>query len=101
MKGCVSVGRYAVKARMPMPTSTGRWFDLMNRTIDSRQLTKIAEILYSEVVFEQRSHEPERIDTGDYTEEEYKTFLREIRFINRWIGDRWALQKTLLKKIDE
>jgi SAM-dependent methyltransferase len=52
-------------------------------------------------VFETRSNEPERIDTGDYTEEEYKTFLREIRFINRWIGDRWALQKTLLKKIDE
>jgi ubiquinone/menaquinone biosynthesis C-methylase UbiE len=52
-------------------------------------------------VFETRSTEPERIDTGDYTEEEYKTFLREIRFINRWIGDRWALQKTLLKKIDE
>jgi ubiquinone/menaquinone biosynthesis C-methylase UbiE len=52
-------------------------------------------------VFEIRSSEPERIDTGDYTEEEYKTFLREIRFINRWIGDRWALRKSLLKKIDE
>ena len=52
-------------------------------------------------VFETRSNEPERIDTGDYTEEEYKTFLREIRFINRWIGDRWALQKTLLKKIEK
>jgi ubiquinone/menaquinone biosynthesis C-methylase UbiE len=52
-------------------------------------------------VFEKRSNEPERIDTGDYTDEEYKTFLREIRFINRWIGDRWALRKSLLKKIDE
>ena len=52
-------------------------------------------------MFEVRSHEPERIDTGDYTEEEYKTFLREIRFINRWIGERWALQKTLLREIDE
>src|SRR5437773_2746087 len=51
-------------------------------------------------MFETRSNEFERIDTGDYTEEEYKTFLREIRFINRWIGDRWALQKTLLKEID-
>src|SRR4029079_3854962 len=30
-----------------------------------------------------------------------KTFLREIRFINRWIGDRWALRKSLLKKIEE
>jgi len=52
-------------------------------------------------VFETRSNEPERIDTGDYTDEEYKTFLREIRFINRWIGDRWALRKSLLKKIGE
>ena len=50
-------------------------------------------------MFEVRSNEPERIDTGDYTEEEYRTFLREIRFINRWIGDRWALQKSLLTKI--
>lgn len=52
-------------------------------------------------MFETRSNEPERIDTGDYTEEEYRTFLREIRFINRWIGDRWALRKTLLREIDE
>lgn len=50
-------------------------------------------------MFEVRSNEPERIDTGDYTEEEYRTFLREIRFINRWIGDRWALQKSLLARI--
>ena len=54
---------------------------------------------YAEYVFEKRSLEPERIDTGDYTEREYKTFLREIRFINRWIGDRTALRKTLLKEI--
>jgi len=52
-------------------------------------------------VFETRSARPERIDTGDYTEEEYRTFLREIRFINRWIGDRWALRKSLLQEIDQ
>jgi ubiquinone/menaquinone biosynthesis C-methylase UbiE len=52
-------------------------------------------------VFKTRSLEPERIDTGDYTEEEYKTFLREIRFINRWIGDRWALRRSLLKRVVE
>lgn len=52
-------------------------------------------------MFETRSNEPERIDIGDYTEEEYRTFLREIRFINRWIGDRRALQKSLLKEIDK
>ncbi|MEO8649554.1 MAG: methyltransferase domain-containing protein [Acidobacteriota bacterium] len=52
-------------------------------------------------MFNTRSSEPERIDTGDYTEQEYRTFLREIRFINRWIGDRRALKKSLLRKIDE
>ncbi len=51
-------------------------------------------------MFKIRSSEPERIDTGDYTEEEYRTFLREIRFINRWIGDRWALRKSLLKRVE-
>src|SRR3982751_2746687 len=75
-----------------MPSRTGKCFELSN-------FTQRSVILIS--VFETRSREPERIDTGDYTDEEYKTFLREIRFINRWIGDRWALQKTLLKKIEE
>ena len=55
---------------------------------------------YTGPVFEIRSNEPERIDTGDYTEAEYRKFLREIRFINRWIGDRWALEKSLLKEIE-
>jgi ubiquinone/menaquinone biosynthesis C-methylase UbiE len=52
-------------------------------------------------VFETRSSEPERIDTGDYTPDEYATYLREIRFINRWIGDRRALEKSLFKKVGE
>jgi ubiquinone/menaquinone biosynthesis C-methylase UbiE len=53
------------------------------------------------LVFDKRSNELERIDTGDYTEGEYRTFLREIRFINRWIGDRRALRKSLLRIIEE
>ena len=61
--------------------------------------TLISVILIS--VFETRSNELERIDTGDYTDEEYKTFLREIRFINRWIGDRWALRRSLLKRLEK
>lgn len=56
---------------------------------------------YADEVFGTRSNEPERIDTGDYTEEEYRIFLREIRFINRWIGDGWALKKTLLRTIKQ
>jgi SAM-dependent methyltransferase len=51
-------------------------------------------------VFEIRSNEPERIDTGDYTPEEYETFLREIAFINRHLGDGRALEKTLLSEIE-
>jgi ubiquinone/menaquinone biosynthesis C-methylase UbiE len=52
-------------------------------------------------VFETRSHKLERIDTGDYTPEEYERFLREIRFINRFVGDVWALEKTLLREIEQ
>ncbi len=50
-------------------------------------------------MFENRSTELERIDTGDYTPEEYVTFLREIAFINRYVGDKRALRKTLLAEI--
>jgi SAM-dependent methyltransferase len=52
-------------------------------------------------VFEKRSTKLERIDTGDYTPQEYSTFLREIAFINRYIGDGRALKKSLLREISE
>ncbi len=52
-------------------------------------------------MFENRSGKLERIDTGDYTPEEYERFLREIRFINRFVGDVWALRKTLLREIEK
>ena len=51
-------------------------------------------------MFEKRSTELERIDTGDYTHEEYTTFLREIAFINRYVGDGRALKKSLLAEIE-
>ena len=51
-------------------------------------------------MFERRSLKLERIDTGDYTPQEYERFLREIRFINRVLGDSRALQKTLLRDIE-
>ena len=51
-------------------------------------------------MFDKRSTELERIDTGDYTPAEYKTFLREIAFINRHFGDKRALRKALLDEID-
>jgi ubiquinone/menaquinone biosynthesis C-methylase UbiE len=48
----------------------------------------------------QRSFKLERLDTGDYTNAEYEICLSELRFINRWIGDTWALKKTLLREIE-
>lgn len=51
-------------------------------------------------MFDVRSNEPERIDTGDYTPEEYKRFLKEIAFINRHLGDARALKQTLLEDIE-
>ena len=51
-------------------------------------------------MFEHRATEPERIDTGDYTPQEYETFLGEIAFINRHFGDGRALRKTLLREIE-
>ncbi len=50
-------------------------------------------------MFKTRSKQLERIDTGDYTPEEYDVFLREIRLVNRFAGDALALKKTLLREI--
>lgn len=52
-------------------------------------------------MFTTRSLKLERIDTGDYTPEEYDRFLYDIRLVNRFAGDRRALQKTLLREIEK
>jgi ubiquinone/menaquinone biosynthesis C-methylase UbiE len=52
-------------------------------------------------VFKTRSTRLERIDTGDYTQAEYRRFLSEIAFINRYFGDRRALRKTLFREIED
>lgn len=52
------------------------------------------------VMFQTRSLKLERLDTGDYTVAEYDVCLSELRFINRWIGDTWALRRTLLREIE-
>lgn len=51
-------------------------------------------------MFRKRSYQLERLDTGDYTPEEYEVFLREIAFINRRIGDERAARETLLREIE-
>lgn len=51
-------------------------------------------------MFQSRSTKLERIDTGDYSHEEYEDFLREIRLINRWAGDSKTLRNTLFREIE-
>jgi SAM-dependent methyltransferase len=50
--------------------------------------------------FRQRSYEPEHIDTGDYTPEEYEGCLVELRRINRWLGDARAFRLSVLAEIE-
>ena len=45
-------------------------------------------------MFQTRSDQLERLDTGHYTPDEYEVCLSELRFINRWIGDIRALRNT-------
>jgi len=50
--------------------------------------------------FQKRSLRLERIDTGDYTPEEYDRFLHDIRLVNRFAGDSRALKNSLLREIE-
>ena len=52
-------------------------------------------------MFHKRSDKLERIDTGDYTPEEYDRFLHDIRLVNRFAGDNRALKKTLLREVEK
>ena len=49
--------------------------------------------------FRQRSLEPENLDKGSYTPEEYEGCLVELRRVNEWLGDANALRNSLLKEI--
>jgi SAM-dependent methyltransferase len=49
--------------------------------------------------FRERSYEPERLDTGDYTAAEYEACLVELRRVNRWLGDAHALKSSLLPEL--
>lgn len=52
-------------------------------------------------MFKTRSTKLERIDTGDYTAEEYNRFLSDIRLVNRFAGDNLALRKTLINEVED
>jgi SAM-dependent methyltransferase len=49
--------------------------------------------------FRQRSLEPENLDKGTYTPDEYEGCLVELRRINEWLGDANALRGSLLNEI--
>src|SRR6478672_3141324 len=50
--------------------------------------------------FRKRSHQLERLDTGDYTPEEYSRWHREMQFIHGTFGEWAALEKTLIRDIE-
>jgi ubiquinone/menaquinone biosynthesis C-methylase UbiE len=50
--------------------------------------------------FSHRSYEPENIDKGTYTPEEYEGCIVELQRVNRWLGDASTLQDSLLAEID-
>jgi ubiquinone/menaquinone biosynthesis C-methylase UbiE len=50
--------------------------------------------------FRQRSLEPENLDKGSYTPEEYEGCLVELRRVNEWLGDANALRDSFLKEIE-
>src|SRR5437762_14265310 len=49
--------------------------------------------------FRQRSLEPENLDQGSYTPEEYEGCMVELRRVNEWLGDANALRDSLLPEI--
>lgn len=51
--------------------------------------------------FKRRSHKLERLDVGDYTEEEYAKWQWEMKFINRVLGDMRALRLSLWRELRE
>lgn len=62
-------------------------------------LSTFLQSCYSQPVFKRRSEKLERIDTGDYTAEEYDRFLEDIRKVNRYAGDSRALRSSLIRAL--
>lgn len=50
--------------------------------------------------FKSRSLELERLDTGDYTPEEYVRWQQEMKYIHRFFGEERALKRTLFKDLE-
>lgn len=50
--------------------------------------------------FRHRSLELEHLDKGDYTDAEYQGCLVELRRVNRFLGDAWALRTSLFSEVE-
>lgn len=50
--------------------------------------------------FRHRSYEPENIDKGTYTPEEYEGCIVELQRVNEWLGDAKVLRESLLAEIE-
>jgi len=51
-------------------------------------------------LFRERSPELERLDTGDYTQEEYSRWQTEMWFIHRIFGEARALRNSMIRDIN-
>jgi ubiquinone/menaquinone biosynthesis C-methylase UbiE len=51
--------------------------------------------------FQKRSTLLEHIDIGDYTADEYEGCIGELQIVNNWMGDSWALKRTLFRHLEE
>ena len=49
--------------------------------------------------FRQRSYKPERLDTGEYTPDEYARWQGEMQLLHRFWGELRALEHTLIRDI--
>jgi SAM-dependent methyltransferase len=60
----------------------------------------ITHYFFIRFMFNNRSHELEHLDKGDYTPEEYEGCLIELRRVNRYLGDTRALRRSLVPAIE-
>ena len=73
----------------------------MNKKKDSTHVERFYSSLipHPSSLFSSRSYELEHLDKGDYTPEEYEGCLVELRRVNRWLGDAWALRRSVVPAV--
>lgn len=49
--------------------------------------------------FANRSMQLERLDTHDYTDEEYELWLAEMKTVHAWAGEKRAIERHLLRRM--